>query len=162
MDAAILAGLAGLLGILLGRVWDQKSESSRWRRDRRVQSYQEVASDFYQYRNVIRRVAGAPRGTPEFEDLSARLYNGHAVWNQRLSALWLHGAGKVTLAAYELDHALAQLGEEAMNMGIGADEWPVRKGPAHEKFDDFIDAVRSDLKLSVLGVLRERAIDRTA
>ena len=56
---------------------------------------------------------------------------------------------RCALAAYGLDHALAQFGEEAMEQGMGADEWPVRKERAHERFDDFIDAVRSDLKLSV-------------
>jgi hypothetical protein len=39
MTSAVVAVLAGVLGLAIGRFWDRRSESSRWQRDRK---YSEV------------------------------------------------------------------------------------------------------------------------
>lgn len=38
MTAAIVAAVAATLGIILGRFWDKRSETARWRRDQMVAS----------------------------------------------------------------------------------------------------------------------------
>jgi hypothetical protein len=86
----------------------------------------------------------------------------HSTWNQCLAALWLHGSEDAARAAYEVDHALSILGEYVLENEIPPEEWPQQREEAQQKFDDYIDAVRYDLSLPALGVLRERAHDRTA
>lgn len=44
METAVLAALAGLVGIVLGRVWDFRLEVVRWRRDQRVRVYEALAA----------------------------------------------------------------------------------------------------------------------
>ena len=57
VSTALLAALAGIIGIMLGRLWDARSESSRWRRDQKTASYQRLAEAFnVVYENIsIRR-----------------------------------------------------------------------------------------------------------
>jgi hypothetical protein len=40
-----------------GRWWDIRSESARWRRDRRVRSYEDVAAEYYRLRETVRLLA---------------------------------------------------------------------------------------------------------
>lgn len=44
MDTAVLVALAGVFGIVLGRVWDFRLEAARWRRDQRVRVYEGLAA----------------------------------------------------------------------------------------------------------------------
>jgi hypothetical protein len=39
MMSAVIAALAGVLGLAIGRFWDRRSESDRWHRDKRVRCY---------------------------------------------------------------------------------------------------------------------------
>jgi hypothetical protein len=125
-------------------------------------SYQNVASEFYRYREVIRLTSARPKGSSDLIDASAQLMEHHAIWNQCLAALWLHGSEDAARAAYEVDHALSILSEYALENEIPPEEWPQQREEAQQRFDDFIDAIRHDLSLPALGVLRERAHDRTA
>jgi hypothetical protein len=38
-------------------------------------------------------------------------------------------------------------------------DWPRQKEPIHKRFDNYVDAVRKDLSLPSLGVLRGRQIE---
>jgi hypothetical protein len=162
MTSAILAVLAGLIGLVAGRLWDTRSESSQWRRDQRVMSYQSVASEFYRYREVLRLASVCPKESPDRGRATTELMEHHALWNQCLSAVWLHGSESAARAACELDHALSALGDYVLGNEIPSVEWMARREAAQQKFDDYIDAVRKDLSLSALGVLRERAYERIA
>ena len=44
MLTALIAAVAGIAGLVIGRWRDIRSESDRWRRDRRARSYEEVRS----------------------------------------------------------------------------------------------------------------------
>jgi hypothetical protein len=122
-----------------------------------------LAAEFYDYREVIREVSVSSRDDPpEFSEQVKRLWQSHAAWNRRLSAVWLHGSEKATVAAYELDQALAVIGEWVMDHQVPEDEWANRKEPVERKFDDYVDAVRRDLSLPALGIRRARAGDRVS
>lgn len=45
MEATLIAAVAGLVGLLLGRFWDRISESATWRRDTRTRCYEELAGN---------------------------------------------------------------------------------------------------------------------
>lgn len=162
VNAALAAAVAGLLGVVLGRFWDTRSESARWRRDAKVRSYQDLAAEFYDYREVIREVSVSSRDPSEFSEQMKRLWQSHAVWNRILSAVWLHGSEKAAVAAYELDHAVSVLGEWVMDHQVPEGEWASRKEPVEKRFDDYVDAVRRDLSLPALGIRRARAGDRVS
>ncbi len=53
METAVLASLAGLFGIVLGRVWDLRLEAVRWRRDQRVRVYEDLAATYYAAREPL-------------------------------------------------------------------------------------------------------------
>jgi hypothetical protein len=59
MEAVVLAAVAGVIGLPVGRFWDTKSESARWRRDQRVVAYEKVIKGYYEAREAIRQVAMA-------------------------------------------------------------------------------------------------------
>jgi hypothetical protein len=63
----------------------------------------------------------------EFSKQVERVWRSHATWNQCLSSLWLHGSKQAVVTAYELDHALADLGEWIFLNPIPEAEWAERK-----------------------------------
>jgi hypothetical protein len=41
METAVVAALAGLFSIVIGRVWDLRLEAVRWQRDQRIRVYED-------------------------------------------------------------------------------------------------------------------------
>ncbi|GII26447.1 hypothetical protein [Planosporangium mesophilum] len=162
MQATLLAGLAGLIGIILGRLWDTRSESRRWRRDQRMQSYQAVAGEFYRYREAIRELGHTARPGQEHDERSAEVHQLRTDWNRTLAALWLHGSERAVQCALAVDHQLAELRIRATAAVITDEDWPTRREPAQMAYDNFIDAIRHDLALSPLKSLRAGAARRSA
>lgn len=161
MEAAVLAGLAGLIGIVIGRLWDTRSESARWRRDRRVQSYQDVAAEFYRLRETIRVLGELQPQAPEFDQQRRHAAEVSADRNRSLSALWLQGSESAATAALKLDHALVVLLRRAITEVIDWQAWPEAREPVQRAFDDFVDAVRADLALPALAALRAGSAARS-
>ena len=161
MQIALLAAVSGLVGIILGRFWDTLSESQRWRRDQRVQSYQAVAGEFYRYRDSIRELGRAPRSGPVYNEGLAEVSKLRTDWNRSLATLWLHGSERAAACALSVDNRLSKLSARAMNEGIPDGHWPTYREPALVAYDDFVDAVRNDLSLSPLTVLRAGAATRS-
>jgi hypothetical protein len=52
----LLAETAAVIGLVLGRLWDARSESSRWRRDQKTASYRRLAEAFIVLYENIRSV----------------------------------------------------------------------------------------------------------
>jgi hypothetical protein len=128
----------------------------------KVRSYQVLGAEFYKYRETIREVSVSARDPSEFPKQVERFWRAHAKWNQHLSAVWLHGSERAAVAAYDLDQALAVIGEWVMEHQVPEDEWASRKEPVEKSYDDYVDAVRRDLSLPALGIRRARAGDRVA
>lgn len=58
METAVIGAIAGVFGLVLGRLWDSRSEYTRWRRDQRVASYGALAREFYRLRERYRALEG--------------------------------------------------------------------------------------------------------
>jgi hypothetical protein len=71
MEATIVAGLAALVGLIVGRFWDSRSEARRWRRDQRVRTYEEFAAAYYRSREGFRRLALLDVGTAGADEAQA-------------------------------------------------------------------------------------------
>ncbi len=160
MITAVIAAIAGLAGVAIGRFWDTRAESGRWRRDQRVRGYEDLAKEFYRYRASIRKceVPGSDNAVRDAE--VAALYEHHAIWNERLTSVWVHGSERVAAAAYALDHELSVLVDLILQPTADSDR-PARREAVHQRFDDYVDAVRADLSLPHLLVLRTNSTDRT-
>jgi hypothetical protein len=154
MLTALIAAVTGLVGLAIGRWWDIRSESHRWRRDRRVRSYEDVATEFYHLREAVRQLAMLDRATPAFTDRRAGVEDAYARWNRTLAALWLHGSESVATAALTIDHAFNELLARALSTTVDWDTWPRLREPLYAAFDDYVDAVRRDLSLPRLTALR--------
>ncbi|MFI6044255.1 hypothetical protein ACIA8C_21675 [Nocardia sp. NPDC051321] len=55
MSAALLAAVTGVVGLLIGRYWDSRSEVKRWQRDQKVLSYRCLADSFDTVLGEIRK-----------------------------------------------------------------------------------------------------------
>lgn len=64
VESAVVAGLAGLLGLALGRLWDRRSESSRWRRDQQIRCYEHLFGTYYELRDQLRALGAADPAGP--------------------------------------------------------------------------------------------------
>jgi len=82
METAVLAALAGLFGIVLGRVWDLRLEAVRWRRDQRVRVYEDMAATYYAAREPLLGLAMAKPGTPEADAAAIRALAIAAEWGR--------------------------------------------------------------------------------
>jgi hypothetical protein len=52
MIAAIIGAAGVLLGLVVGRFWDIRSELRKWRRDQKVQAYQRLAEALFAMREI--------------------------------------------------------------------------------------------------------------
>lgn len=154
MSAAIIAALAALLGLTLGRLWDIKSEHTRWRRDQRVSSYQSLASDFYRLREAMRRVSFVGPGDEEFSALVDKCREIGTDWNRSLVGVWLNGSEQVASAARHMDDAVNQLFMLVRERKLSPSDWRVGREPAQKSLEAFIEAVRQDLSLPSLSIRR--------
>ena len=65
MESAVIASLAALLGLVVGRYWDSHAEARRWQRDQRIRIYEQLAGAYYASREADRSVALLEPGTDE-------------------------------------------------------------------------------------------------
>ncbi|GAA2339172.1 hypothetical protein [Dactylosporangium salmoneum] len=159
MTTALIAAIAGVAGVIFGRWWDIRSESARWRRDRRVQSYEDVAAEHYRLREALRLLA-VREPDADVAALRSGVEAAYADWNRILSALWLHGSDAVAISAVRVDHEFNLLLREARRTAMDQAAWPRAREPLYERYDDFIDAVRAELSLPRLTALRAGAATR--
>jgi nucleotide-binding universal stress UspA family protein len=147
MVSAIVAATAGVLGLMLGRYWDNHSETRRWRRDQRIRIYEQFASAYYASREAYRSVALLAPGTPQAEDAASRALDLGIDFNRTLIALWLHGSANVALSAHELDIEVNKLFMIARSRQFSWEAWRVERGPAERALERFTESVRAELGL---------------
>jgi hypothetical protein len=152
MEAAVWAALAGVLGIVLGRVWDFRLEAARWRRDQRIRVYEDLAAAYYAAREPLRALAMSEPGTSEAEVAVIRVLEIGVAWNRGLVATWLHGSPPVTAAARQFDLKLSRLFGEARSTRMDWEEFARAHRATEEGLEAFIEAVRRELKHPRLDV----------
>ncbi|MFD8102870.1 hypothetical protein ACFV24_25360 [Nocardia fluminea] len=139
MTAALLAACAAVLGIVIGRLWDHRTEATRWRRDKRADSYQQLAAAFRTSYDTIQQIALA--NTADDRVLAA---DNH-VWHNALSSVWIYGTPKAALAATRLDRALSQLYEDSKNRQHSTGDWALARVAARRGFEQFLATVRAEV-----------------
>jgi hypothetical protein len=154
LSAAAIAGLAALLGLVLGRFWDSRVERKRWHRDQRVQSYQGVATEFYRLREAMRRVSRVGPDSELFSSLVDQCRDVGTAWNRELIAVWLHGSEPVVREARNLDDAANELFALVRERQLSSTEWRAEREPAQRCLEAFANAVRRDLSLAPLPIRR--------
>jgi len=152
MEAAVFAALAGLLGIVLGRVWDFRLEVARWRRDQRIRVYEDLAATYYAARVPLLAMAMAEPGTPEADHAAIRVLGIAADWNRNVVATWLHGSSRVTAAVQEFDHQLSCLFDKSRTCRLTWEEFATAHQSTEESLEAFLEAARQELKLPPLKV----------
>jgi hypothetical protein len=151
VSAALLAAIAGVLGITLGRLWDARSESSRWRRDQKTASYQRLAEAFILIYEDIRAVALAEPETDAFIDAVDRA-RCDKTWDNALAAVWLHGSTPVVTAASLMDRAVTELFYDAQTRLFSIKDWNQARIQSADAFEGFIAAAREELDLSPVPI----------
>jgi hypothetical protein len=159
METATVAALAGLLGIVVGRVWDFRLEALRWRRDQRVRVYEDLATTYYAARAPLLALATTEPGTPEADAAANRALVVAAEWNRGVVAVWLHGSSSVTTALRQFDHQLSRLFNKARACRLTWEEFANEHRKTEKYLEVFIEAVRQELKHPPLTV--EVRIDQT-
>jgi hypothetical protein len=154
VTSALLAALAAIVGVAIGRLWDTRSESARWRRDQKTASYQRVAEQFQAVYESIRAIALTGVADDTFKALVDHTRtDGFASWDSAVAAVWLHGSTDVVVTATELDEAVGQLFYAAAERKITtASQWDTARRPARLAFERFISAAREELDLSPIPV----------
>lgn len=154
MSAALLAALAAVVGLIIGRYWDSRSELSRWQRDQKVASYQRLANQFDVVLGEIRKPLVS---TPNSEIYQSIWIDRRSVWSEWLSAvagIWLHGSVSVVEATTVVDKALAALEMAVAEKRICTlDEWKEARRPVHDAFARFIERTREDLHLPPVPIV---------
>ncbi|MCU1645422.1 MAG: hypothetical protein JWN03_5697 [Nocardia sp.] len=158
MTAAMVAAVAATLGIVVGRFWDVRSESARWRRDQMVTSYQRLAEAYRRTVEGIRTVALADPADPALPGLVAQV-RSDSEWDDGYVAVLLHGSPEVAEAALAMDVAVTELFYEAQDRRHGVEDWYRIRIPAGRAQEGFIDAVRAELDLKPIPV-KYRAVAR--
>jgi hypothetical protein len=149
VNEAIFATLAGIMGIALGRLWDVRSEASRWRRDLKTSSYQHLAEEFIIAYEDIRSVALAKPGTRGAAEAVQRARRNKA-WDNALVGVWLHGSTTVASAASAIDHKITKLFYAAQESRYSVEEWNRARTQSANAFERFMTVAREDIGLSAV------------
>jgi hypothetical protein len=151
VNTALVAAIAGVLGIILGRIWDARSETSRWRRDQKTASYQRLAEAFILIYEDIRTVALAEPDTVAFIDAVDRARRDKT-WDNALAAVWFHGSAPVVTAASLMDRVVTELFYDAQTRLFLVEDWNQARIPSADAFEEFIAAAREELSLSPVTI----------
>jgi hypothetical protein len=151
VDTALMATIAGALGIILGRIWDARSETSRWRRDQKTDSYQRLAEAFSLVYEAIRGVALSDPDADAFIGAVNRARRDKA-WDHALAAVWFHGSTPVVTAASLMDRAITELFHDAQTRLFTVADWHQVRIPLADTFEGFIAAARKELGLSSVAI----------
>lgn len=154
MTAAIVAAVAGMLGIAVGRLWDARSEAARWRRDQKTECYQRLAEQFQATYEAIRAVAHTDSDTNSLHALIEHTKDGiFPSWDSALASVWLHGSTDVVRAASTLDQALGELHHATFRHSLVTEqEWNQHRVPVRRAFERFLTAARKELALPPVAV----------
>jgi hypothetical protein len=148
MWTAVVAAAAALLGVAIGRLWDSRAESSRWRRDQTMASYQRLAEAFRTSYDNIQETAFADPGAADFAVAARKVITeGNHFWHDALSSVWFYGSPAAIAAATSMDRCLTELYSEAIQRKFTADDWGKARIPARRMFEEFLDAVRIEFAL---------------
>jgi hypothetical protein len=147
--AALVGLMATLLGLIIGRFWEARSESARWRRDQRIRAYQAAADSFYALRDALRDLAQTTLDDEAEKNAKFGAVTRVGVtWNSSLVAVWLFGSERAASAALKVDLQIDELAELARVSHHPFWEWHRTREPAQTAFDAFLDEVRKDLELA--------------
>jgi hypothetical protein len=153
VNAVVLAAFAGLLGLIIGRLWDTHAEAASWKRDQRIRIYENLADSYYQVREALRALAISEPGTTESEAIETRVYEIAASgWNQHVVAGWLHGSPQVISTIENLDRHVVQLFLLARGRRFTWDEFQEARKPVQEALEHYVEAVRRELRQPALKV----------
>jgi hypothetical protein len=148
MWTAVVAAVAAILGVAVGRLWDSRAESARWHRGQRIASYQRLAEAFRSSYDNIQAIAFAD---PNAADSSAMvrkiIVEGNHAWHDALSSVWFYGSPDVIAAATSLDRSLTDLHAQAIDRLFSAEDWARARVPARRTFEEFLEAVRAEFSL---------------
>ncbi|WP_157101591.1 hypothetical protein [Nocardia shimofusensis] len=141
--------MAGVLGIAVGRLWDSRSEATRWRRDQKTECYQRLAEQFQATYEAIRVVAQAESDADGLQALIEHTKDGiFPAWDSALASVWLHGSTEVVLAASRLDQAIGELHDGAFQQRlVTQQEWNRHRVLVRRAFEHFLSAARKELDL---------------
>jgi hypothetical protein len=142
-----MGGLAALLGLILGRVWDRRSESSNWRRDQRTRCYEQLFASYYEVRDRLRLLGVAVPGTPESDDAIVRFLEVAVRWHSNVAAVWLHSSEPLTKAAKALDDQANALFIAARAEQLNWDQYRAKRMNAEGALEQLIAAIRHELGL---------------
>jgi hypothetical protein len=156
LNAALLAGLAGIIGLVLGRFWDFHVESARWRRDQRIRTYELIGTSYYTLREAIRALALVEPGSQNAEDAASRALDLGGEFHRAIVTVWLHGFAPVATAVREIDGEMVRMFRVALSRRFSWEEWRSVRVPAERALESFIVAARGTVFTPARSLDRNR------
>ncbi|MFE3194538.1 hypothetical protein ACFXHA_36420 [Nocardia sp. NPDC059240] len=156
MTTAVFAAVAGVLGVIAGRLWDTRSEVARWKRDKKVLSYGGLIERYDAVLWAIWGIAAKNIDDPvtsliEQQPIDTNSSQAWTSWTTALGVVWLHGSPDVVSAATNVDRAMAGLYNAALTKKITtAEQWIELRRPTHVAFETFLEAARRELRLPLV------------
>lgn len=149
MGTAAIAAVAALLGVTLGRLWDVRAETARWRRDQTMAAYQGLSEAFRASYDDIQTIAFADPTDPDYTTtVRTILTTGNHRWHNAATAVWIHGAPVTIAAAAALGRELTTLHTSAVAARFTTERWMLARVPARRAFETYLGAVRQTLHLT--------------
>lgn len=152
MVSALIAATAGVVGLVIGRFWDYQSESLRWRRDQRVQSYQRLLEQFHVFHEAARAVALLEPCTAESDCAISEARITGIGFDNAMTAVWLHGSDRIVEAARLLDDELTKLWDTSQVQLLTPLDWINARSPVQRSVENVISLIRAELGLPGLDI----------
>ena len=153
MESAIIAAMAALLGLALGRFWDSRNEARRWHRDHRIRIYEQFIGAYYASREAYRALALLEPGTSEADAAFAVALDLAVDFNRSVVAVWFHGSAAVAAAAHLVDVKVNEMPDLARARQYTWEDWRCARTEAEDAIERFAEVVRRELGLPDLEIM---------
>ncbi|MGL5824136.1 MAG: hypothetical protein ACRCYU_04760 [Nocardioides sp.] len=147
MEAALLGVLGGVIGLVIGKVWDRGDERRRWLRDARARAYVEYIERFQAVRQIVRRIGTLPRQSADWEAARRSRRDLWSAYNSALVQVELYGAPEVYGSVLQVDSELRRLSVVVSASDLAVDEWHRERVEMDSKMREVVDLVRAELRL---------------
>ena len=145
--AAIIGLTATILGLIIGRYWETRSESAKWRRDQRTLAYNSAAKNFYAIRDALRELAQTSMQDAAKVDRFAAVTRAGIDWNSAVVSVWLFGSEEAASLLQAVDLEIDELAERARARQFDFWAWHETRRDAQACFERFLEEVRVNLSL---------------
>lgn len=143
-----LVGIVGaILGLLVGKLWDNRDEGRRWLRDAQAAASVDYVNAYQHLRIILRRVAVMDRASEGWNQANDARPEVWQTYNAALIRVELYGEPGVYEAALVTDTMVREVSEAVLRERMSVKDWHEVRVGMDSAMGRCVDAIRGEFGL---------------